>query len=231
MGCECQQSQSRAFGIGVFISSCVSSPLTLKQKPCCCGWKLSWAGASCPFPLPGGSPILSFTLPALGVTPLWCLMLCRSLPCWRCSVAESVLLKPASAPPQLKAHQQIRLFFPAQLPVCVCKPHSASPNLCVCFPIRVPSLPGREEETPPNPAWAVLLLSSNPPRLIHSPGAPVLLETALMDDLFPSFPQDVCVHPLAHACARVRAHPALPWRWISCWLLMSQGYAPAPSWQ
>lgn len=207
MGCECQQSQTGGFGIGVFISSRVSSPLTPKQKPCC-GWKLSWAGASCPSALPGGSPILSFTLPSAG-WPHW--GACRSLPCSGCTVAVSVLLQPASAPPQLKAHQQICLFFSQHTSLCVCKPHSGSPNLGVCFPIGVLRLPGWEEETPPNPAWAVLLLLLKPTKA-HSLGAAMSPQPSLcfarnspdrfIYYFFPSFSQDVCVHGVyARVCA------------------------------
>lgn len=162
MGCECQQSQTRGLSIGVFVSSRVSSPLTPRQKPLL-RLETQLGRSVLPIRPPWGltHPLLS--PPCCGVTPL---MLCRSLPCSGCSVAVSVLLQPAPAPPHLKAHQQICLVFFQHTSLCVCKPHSGSPNLGVCFPI---CMPGREEETPPspNPAWAVLLLSSNPPRLIQ----------------------------------------------------------------
>lgn len=113
---------------------------------------------------PWGSPILFFPCSALGVSPLWFPVLCNPVPCCRCNVAVNQL--------QLKAHQQICLFSHHTSP-CLCQPHSGSPNPCVYFPTCVPSLPGREEETSPspNPAWTVLLLSSNPPRLFLKAGA------------------------------------------------------------
>lgn len=133
MGCECQQSQTRGFSIGVFISSCLSSPLPLKQK-LCCGWKLSWAGPSCLWALLGAHP--SFSFPAL----LWgcphCGTPCSAdpVPCCRCNVAVNQL--------QLKAHQQICLFFPPHLPMSLPASLRIPKSLCVFSHVRA------------QPAWA-----------------------------------------------------------------------------
>lgn len=135
MGCECQQSQTRGFSIGVFISSCLSSPLPLKQK-LCCGWKLSWAGPSCLWALLGAHPSSSF--PAL----LWgcphCGTPCSAdpVPCCRCNIAVNQL--------QLKAHQQICLFFPPHLPSL-----TQDPQILVCiFPRACPACLGGRRRHP-----------------------------------------------------------------------------------
>lgn len=128
----------------------------------------------------------------------------------------SALFKPASAPPQLEAHQQISLFFFffQHTSLGICKPHSGSPNPRVCFPICVPSLPGREEETTPspNPGWAVLPLSSNPP---HSPGAgtsthpsPCFARSSTDAGFIPILFPGMRVHIRGHTRVSVRAPPA-----------------------
>lgn len=113
-------------GIGVFISSCISSLVTLKQRTCSCLWLEMPLGRMGPVTLLGVSPIPSLTLPTPGADPN---MVPNALPNLPMLFPASALLEAAAKNTHILF---ISILFPAYMQGCVCADVRLSAQACGC---------------------------------------------------------------------------------------------------